>query len=427
MRNESGIYYGRHTLPLWSRLAADQLNMVGKTKSVPSSQPMVPSSQPTGAASQPTSAPAASQPTSQPSAGSQPTSQPAGGADTANWPQTVPAPGTAARYAGIEPHPTFQIGGDLRLAVYSPLGGQEGEETVFFPMQTDLYLAYRPYNPKKLNIGRLTLLASVGARGHKEEIENPEFRDQFIAREWYAMYHDLPYQMYVRAGRFLPAHGWKTDDHTGFVRQGQMILGRPFDHERQVTGVEFGLNPNYQYLHVSLFNMADEWDTPIDTDLGYGAAVSGGYRDLGWQAGASLVYGARDAVGPTPKWDQTALSLQWAANLHYLTRFIPLVYLGEYHVLRTAVDAGDTTTGLAAFHELGYLVMQGLNMTVRYDWADANTDFKFDSRHRVNLGFEWYPVPFLEVIARYRHNWQHTDDRFSNDNDEILFMLHGWY
>ena len=356
------------------------------------------------------------------------TSQPssAGTADAAHWPSHVPAPGTAARFAGIEPHPTFQIGGDLRLALFSPVSNESESEMAVFPMQTDLYLAYRPYNPKDYNRGRVTLLASLGASGSKTE-EFDGFADRFFVREWYAMYHDLPNQMYARAGRFLPAHGWKTDDHTGFVRQGQLLMGQPFDHERQVTGIEVGLNPNYPYLHASIFNMADNWDEPVDNDMGYGAALSAGYRDLGWQAGTSIVYGTRDQLGATPTWDQLALSLQWAANLHVLTRFLPLTYLGEYHIMRTVVDDADATIGLAAFHEIGYLVMQGLNVTTRYDWSDANTDFRYDSRHRINLGLEWYPVPFLEVIARYRHNWQHTDDRFSAKSDEFLFMLHGWY
>ena len=53
-----------------------------------------------------------------------------------------------------------------------------------------------------------------------------------------------PTKCMFRPAAALPAHGWRTDDHTGFVRQGQMIFGQPFDHERRVTGLEFGMNPN---------------------------------------------------------------------------------------------------------------------------------------------------------------------------------------
>ncbi len=407
MRTVSGQFYGQQTLPLWGRLMADQVNIVSRVSS-PASQPTQATSQPVAAASQPTQA--TSQPVDQGSGVS----------------ASVPPPNSAARYGGLDPTPRFQIGGDLRLAIYTPLGDETDDSTAVFPMQTDLYLAYRPYNPKDFNRGRLTLLASVGAQGSKDE-QFDGFSDRFFAREWYAMYHDLPYQTYVRAGRFMPAHGWRLDDHTGFTRQEQRILGQPFDHERQVTGIEVGLNPNYPYVHASVFNIADQWDTPYDHDLGYGGALSAGYRDLGWQAGASVIYGQRNAIEQIPGWAQLAVSLQWAANLFVLADGLPLTYLGEYHMLKTGVDNREAIYGLSAFHELGWLVAQSLNMTVRYDWNDPQLEYRYNTRHRLNLGFEWYPVPFLEVVARYRHNWRHTADRFDIDGDEVLFMLHGWY
>ena len=241
------------------------------------------------------------------------------------------------------------------------------------------------------------------------------------------MYHDLPYQMYARVGRFLPAHGWRTDDHTPFIRQGQMIFGSPFDHERQVTGLEVGLNPNYPYLHLSIFNPANDWDKPIDFDNGFGTAISAGYRELGWHAGGSVIYGNRGELDGAPGMDQVAVSAQWAANLYVLTDIIPLIYMGEFHVNNMIPETGRNTTGLSAFHELGWLIIEGLNTTLRYDWADSDIELMYDSMHRLSFGFEWYPVQFLEVVARYRHNWRHTDDRFSAGKDEILLMLHGWY
>ena len=202
MRNESGIYYGRHTLPQ-NRLNAPEIDLRAKRASgtdwVPASQPSATSSQPTVSASQPSAASsqpsaassqpsdASSQPSdassqpmdsaSQPSAtASQPTapssqatagtsqpsdatSQPTSSSMASVGSNLVPAPGTAARYAGIEPHPTFQYGGDLRLALYSPLGHGDNRKTAVFPMQT--LPAYRPYNPKK-DQGRLTILLNTG-------------------------------------------------------------------------------------------------------------------------------------------------------------------------------------------------------------------------------------------------------------------------
>ena len=120
------------------------------------------------------------------------------------------------------------------------------------------------------------------------------------------------------------------------------------------------------------------------------------------------------------------LSAQWAANLWVLLD-LPFIYFGEYVVNLASPTAGHSSTGLSAFHEFGWLIADGYNVTARYDWADANAELASDTRHRASLGLEFYPVQFLEVIFRYRHNWSFGDERFSSAADELLVMLHGWY
>lgn len=436
MRNESGIFYARHTLPMFGARAGAEayrsVRLQGSKPDAPASQKFIPATQPVGdawgaAGSQPAaSQPAASQPAASQPAGSQPlvaTSQPVGIGGPTSRPVgdfvpelRVPPPGTAARYAGIETHPTFQVGTDLRLAYYKTYG--ENGDSAFFPMQTDLYLAYRPYNPAALNAGRLTLLVNSGALGSRgQEFEG--FADRFFVREWFAMYHDLPGNTYVRAGRFLPAHGWRTDDHTVFTRQRQQLFGGNWDFERQVTGVEVGWNPNYPYAHLSVFNPANDWDKPIDSDAGVGTAISAGWRDLGWHAGGSLAYARREG-------DQIVASAEWALNLHVLTG-LPFIYLGQAMVNAAMPEAQRAFTGLAAFHEVGWWATQGLNVRLRYDWADPDTELKFDSAHQLTASVDLYPTQFVELILQYRHAWNNSADRFDSEGDAVLLMLHAFY
>ena len=331
----------------------------------------------------------------------------------------MPGPGTAARYAGIEPHPTFQLGLDGRMLYYVPFA--EEQDVAVFPMQADISLALRPFNPKGLNEGRLTLLLNGGFRGSRGE-KFDAFHERAFVREWYAMYHDLPNQLYVRGGRFLPPHGWRTEDHTPFVRQGQLILGQPFDFERQVTGVEVGINPNYLYAHLSVFNAADQWDEPIDPDGGYGTALAVGWRDLAWHLGGSAIYGRRDGD------DQIAYSAQWAANLE-VAGWLPfsLIYLGEFHFNHLLPETGRSSLGLSAFHEFDYLVLRGLNAKLRYDWFDSDVDVEFDTGHRGTLALEWHVYTYAEIQASYRHNWTNNEERFDSGADEFFVQLHGWY
>lgn len=367
MRTAAGAYYGRQVLPTWGTRPADEAYRAPKL---------------------------------------------AGG--------TAPAAGTAARYGGIEPNPTFQAGGDLRLMGDFPLG--EDEENAFFPMQADLYLAARPYNPATLNGGRLTLLVNTGFRGSREE-QFDDTWDRFFVREAWAMYHDLPNQAYVRAGRFLPPFGWRLDDHTAFIRQETGFVGGPLDHERQVTGVEVGFNPNRAYFHLAAFNAADDWDDPVEPDDGYGAALSAGWRDLVWHLGASLLYGSRDR--DDQKLDQILGGVQWALSLQALG-WAPLIYLGEYDVDHVSHDEREAVTSLVAFHELDWILHESLVARLRYDWRDADVDFAFDSRHQGVLGLEWHPYTFVDLNLQYRHRWTNHEDRFETEADEILFILHGW-
>jgi hypothetical protein len=402
MRNEAGLFYGRQTLPMWGTRPADRAY---RTPALAASMPSTaPSSQPTGATD--------TQPASE--------TQPAG-TEVAPADHTVPEPGTAGRYAGIEPHPTFQVGADLRMMGYFPRA--KGEENAFFPMQTDLYLAVRPYNPEKLNEGRLTLLVNAGFLGSRgQKFDN--FTDRYFVREAWAMYHDLPYNSYVRVGRFLPPYGWKLDDHSAFIRQGQNFMGQPFDMEREVTGVEVGVNPNYPYLHLALFNATDDWKKPVKGDDGYGAALSAGWRDLAWQLGTSLMYGHRDRSDQ--KFDQMMAGLQWALNFDQIG-WGPFIYLGEYDVNHVAFEGRDAVTSLTAFHEVDWIFVESLNALVRYDWQDPDIKLAYDTRHRATVGLDWHPVEYLSLSAQYRHNWTNTSDRFETGTDEILAIIHGWY
>ncbi len=430
MRNESGLYYGYQVLPMFGSRPADKdykppaLMNGGRapagSATAPASQPMVAASQPTVAASQPTVA--ASQP-------------------TAAGPKMVAAPGSAGRYGGIQPHPTFQIGADVRSMIYVPFEDhpfhEDTDGLAVFPMQLDIHLAVRPYNPPALNVGRLTLLATAGIEGQRVEPETDP-QDRIFLKEYWAMYHDLPYQMYGRVGRFLPIHGWRTDDHTIFTRQGTNLLGLPFDMERQVTGLELGINPNYLYAHVSVFNPGDEnlrfagdtsFESPVDADAGWGSALAVGWRDLFWQAGASGIFGNRD---DTTQW---MASLQLALNFEVMWDFLPLIYLGEFHVHNQDRTGGDDTqTRLSAWHELGWLLTTGLNSKLRYEWADSDTEFKFDTVHRASAVLELHPYTWFTVLTSYRHNWTNNESspdggggRFDFAGDEFFVQLHAWY
>lgn len=354
-----------------------------------------------------------------------------------------PGPGSEDRFAGADPTPWFYYGGDFRVMYFFQQHGETGDDGrpkdqhVIFPMQTDLYLGGSPYNPDEYNAGRLTLMTNLSVLGSRGE-RFDGFFDRFFLKEYYALFHDLPYQLYAKLGQFMPAFGWRLDDHTAFIRQGQT-----FTNERQVTGVEVGLNPNYLFAHASFYVNGPLGQVPagsgrgvgtgggrnrysvFDLDNGLGGALHVGYRDLLWQLAGSFMFEDREATR------ELWAGASWGLNLHDATHrwkgfnWAPIIYLGEIDYRSSlAKGEGRTIHGLAAFHEVDLVVIEGLFLQVRYDWQDPDLDLVDDHRHRYTAGVAFHPVNFVEIIAQARINVEAGEDRLDN---QALLQLHLWY
>jgi len=327
-------------------------------------------------------------------------------------PGDPPPPATAARFDGIEPHPPVQVGTDVRFLWHST-----ESDDAFFPMQTDLHVAVAPWNPPVQNQGRLTLMVTGGAEGSREK-EFEDSADRLFVKEWWALLHDLPWQAYVKAGRFLPAYGWRLDDHTAFIRQ-----GLSFDQERQVTGVEVGATPNYPYAHLSVYTPETAGTSRVD-ESGWGSALSAGYRGLTVQLGGQAMFEARDDA------DDLWMGASWGANLFdgshpwKALRFLPVIYMGEIDLRRTSpVDpALDDVDGLATFHQLTWFPRSHTRLLVRHDWEDRNLDLDDDHANRLTFGVITHPLDGLELLLE----WRTTDDAEFGRYDETLFILHAY-
>jgi len=339
----------------------------------------------------------------------------------------IPEAGTKERFGGMDPFPYYSVGGDIRSMVYLPLDSVS-DDWAIFPMQLDLHAAGVPYNPQKYNEGRLTLYMTMGFEGDRGDGYDG-FWERFYMKEWMALFHDLPYQMYAKLGRFTPAFGWRIDDHTAYTRQIQWMGDCfPFNDpdrrcwEQQVTGLEVGLNPNYLYANVSVFNPANDWADPFEVDDHFGTAVNVGYRDLLWQLGASFMF--EDRSDAQEAWG----SLQWSLNFHSATHnwkgldLVPLIYLGEA-TYRFMDEGAAETHSLALMNELDWWVMDGLNVEVRHDYLDPNLDVDDDQLHRLSVGVRYHVYTWISMMVFYRHNHEATDEF----NDEVLVQLHAWY
>ena len=294
------------------------------------------------------------------------------------------------RYGTINADPVFQIGLDVRLAALFSGG------LLAFPMQLDVPMRLHP-------VRHLTLFVNTGVRGRSsgysdtfDDSHTPYFREAFVLAS------ELPYQAYVKGGRFVPAYGLRLDDHTSRIRREfELDAALP---ESRVTGVEVGAAPNYPFLNLSWFKMASRTRTPdawniFDVDEGWGTALNLGYRSEGWALGGSALLRRRpiDEGGDTSTYGVYGVFNPW-----YYARNVPLTYQAEFDYGSWQRLSGMTANHAVFYQELNWLAFNGLNLLAAYDWADPDREVKDDEFYRISGGFQITPIPGATIDTRVR-------------------------
>ncbi|MEZ0312746.1 MAG: hypothetical protein ACAI38_13310 [Myxococcota bacterium] len=310
------------------------------------------------------------------------------------------------RFGPIEPDPKLKWGADVRIFGYLPLGSEESPKV--FPMQAEVYGFAKPAK-------NISIYGTVGLQGDRRDlIQKGEWHDRFAIRELWIQADNFKNNGYVRAGRFTKPFGWRHPNHTLFTR-----AGLDYDQYAQVFGAEIGVAPNYPYANLAVFYQGIEKWPGEQQDTGYGAALTAGVRDLGWQLGGSAEILKITEAGTTNigAGTQVTAGPLWALNLY------PFTILGEADFRAyNPVERADTAYQLFIFHELDYMPTRGINIFGTYEWQDVNLVNREDHRQRFSVGADWNIYKGWQVTAQYRRLYQATTF-LSND---LLLMLHFW-
>jgi hypothetical protein len=319
----------------------------------------------------------------------------------------------AGRFAELNPDPVLRIGGDLRFATLFEDGA-----TLMFPMQFDIGTVLHP-------IHHATFLMNVGSRGRAsgysdtiDDSHTPYFRELF------AMTSEWPYQAFAKAGRFVPSYGLKLDDHTNRIRREFELDGSL--PESRVLGVEVGAAAAYPFLQASYFKMKskyeepDQWDI-FDVDDGWGTAFNFGWRDFGWSAGASALMRRRplDEGG-----DTETFGLYGSFNPWHYWEHIPVTLQGEIDVGTVQRSSGHEADQLVWYGELGWLIWNGVNVIVAYDWTDPDRDVIDDHSGRIQFGGQLIVIPGVTFDGRVRHLDVATEEGGGTD---LILQMHIWF
>lgn len=302
------------------------------------------------------------------------------------------------------------LGADLRFVYLYQRPGQPRLEPInsFAVMQADLYLSARFAD-------QLTL-----------------YVDQGLFGSWEAMaIWELPWNLYLKAGRFMPSFGLRLDNHQVFTRQGIGFGARDKD-----VGLEAGARVGPVLLQLAVLN-----GEPPDVGLFDGNSSKAVVGRVEWQGGDELralagVSGYHNLTGRyqdkgtadlADDVDDRARDVRLSGHLGLSLG--PLAYLGEASVrLQKALAdtaSGKTRASFQSYSELSVQVRRGLDVALLYEYQDPDLDTQPGAIHRIGGLAELFPIASCDLWLLYRHaaGQGHPLD----GSDEIFGMLHAFF
>lgn len=294
----------------------------------------------------------------------------------------------------------LQIGGDFRIQGVQYNETDLTRKSAFFPMQADIYSYLKLNN----NAGIFT---KIGIR-----------KRSTLSTEYWALVSNLPQNAWLRVGRTLPNYGLRVDDHTSFIRGGNL--------EKTSVGLDgkegliFG-----PYL-----------DPPEILELG--VPMFGG---LQWTSsiGTGIVKSSEELNNFTTQFNYTG---NINDNIAYMSGFS---YMQEGNFSMLGISGGlsfgdftwtfeadqaenwiDGNTSLALYDEIAWEIIQGVQLIGKYDFFDPKTDWQTGSISRYTFGAEIYPLNIMEIKLQARFN-QLDQDNSTTPDPEYLIQTHFWF
>ena len=234
--------------------------------------------------------------------------------------------------------------------------------------------------------------------------------ERAYSRELFGLVEQLPFNGYVKAGKFLLPYGWRLWDDGEFIREESGFTYRTPD-----LGVEMGIEPGRLSWFVALTNGSVGASEGNSGKMLSSTAV---FTWPGFRVGASAAHNQGDGM-------RTQLVGAYAGF-----SVGPLVVLGEVDAAFDTFDDTNTNDkdGVLAFVEGDLLIRKGINLKVTHGFHDPTASIRSgveaveeDQRARTRLGVETFPVSFVQLSAFYTRLDNAGDTR---DVDQLSLELH---
>ncbi len=279
------------------------------------------------------------------------------------------------------------VGADFRTIYFSRMG-DTAHTNGFFQMQGDIYLNFKVAK-------KVSLFINKGL---------------YSGFEIFGLFHLLPADGYVKVGKFIPAFGTKLDDHTAYIRTYTGFSpeqGRP---ER--TGAEVAISPGPFTLIGGVYNAADAYGSAQGNEkafLGRGEGMFSLSDDFHLGLGADI-YTWKTLAGYS-----TSL-YGGLGSVSYKNYTI----FGEYDWIKNNQQSG--VSGTVLYVEGDFMVIQGVDLKLAYDFYDPDKDVKNGAYSRYTFGVEFFPLSGVEVRPLYRYTKIETVDKKFSEVDVVLHI-----
>lgn len=315
------------------------------------------------------------------------------------------------------------LGADLRV-LYAYVEETDDPRDVglnsFLPMQADLYVT--------AELGRY--LTFVLDRG----ITN------FAA---FGLLHLPEREAWLKIGQFVMPYGLRLADHATFIREELGFSPRAAYYGLDV-GMEVGWRPGPLTFAAAIANGKPVTGAPpvaIDRDDAKAFYALAEYRfgprwlplRLGL-SGYTNESGRKVVVDEEggPQLDQDDRLERYQFGAYFTATLGRFTYLGEFDGLQTTTFETDEQTlessseeveGWVMFHELNFLVIQGLDLQLQYEMLEPDRDTDDDQIPRIGAGFEAFPIPMFDL----KFLWRRPLDGERDGIDEFAAIAHFYF
>jgi hypothetical protein len=248
------------------------------------------------------------------------------------------------------------VGADLRTLIYESRGDRDG----VLAMQADVYLSVHMDD-------RTSVYVERGNGGQGEAFGTVRFR---------------PGDGYLKAGRFLPAYGWRFADHQLPARR---YLFHPEGNDRTALllddGLELGFAPE-----------------PFEVALSYLAGSTGEGGSYAGRVAARRSFGAVNlALGASVWRDRRPDGHDRVAGGFGYAAAGPVSWVWEIDETRTGRDLGRLVT-----HELAVRVRRGWDLRATYGFQDPDRALADGARTSWSFGVDALLSPHLGAVLTAR-------------------------